>query len=84
METILIIAAVGIMNILCFFLGAKVGQTVSRGEVIETPTVNPFEVYQNHAARKEAEREQKRIDAIMRNIEAFDGTSRGQEDVPRG
>lgn len=84
METILIIAAVGIMNILCFFLGAKVGQTVSRGEVIETPTVNPFEVYQNHVARKDAEREQNRIDTIMRNIEAFDGTSRGQEDVPRG
>lgn len=82
METALIMLASGAMCIACFFLGAKVGQTVSRDEEIKLPTVNPLELYREHEAKKEAQMEQDRMDTIMRNIERFDGTSRGQEDVP--
>ena len=84
METILIIAAVGALNIVCFFVGAKVGQTVSKGEKIELPSVNPLEAFKEHRANKEAEREQDRKSTIMRNIDRYDGTPHGQEDVPRG
>ena len=70
-------------NIICFALGAKVGQTVSKGETIEMPSINPLEAYRKHEAKKVAQREQEKIDAIMRNIESYDGTERGQEDVPR-
>jgi hypothetical protein len=34
--------------------------------------------------RKAAEREQERFDAILRNIDSYDGTEQGQEDIPRG
>lgn len=66
----------------CFLTGAKVGQTVSKGEKIETPTVNPMKAYREHEAKRVAKEEQERIDTIMQNIEKYDGTSRGQEDVP--
>lgn len=80
MEALLLLV-MGVVNVLCFVIGAKVGQTVSKGEEVKLPTVNPLEVYREHTAKKEAEREQDRIDKIMRNIENYNGTPSGQEDV---
>ena len=80
----LLLAVMAASNILCFLIGAKVVQTASKGEEITLPTVNPMEAYKAHKEKKEAEMEQDRVDTIMRNIESYDGTGRGQEDVPRG
>ena len=79
---IALVVAVGATNIICFLLGAKLGQTVSKGEEIKLPTINPLEAHREREAKKEAQMEQDRIDTIMRNIEGYDGTGRGQEDVP--
>ena len=81
---ILLLLVVGALNIACFFIGAKVGQQASKGETIELPKVNPMKAIQEHQDRKQAKAEQERYDAILRNIENYDGTDRGQEDVPRG
>ena len=81
MDIILIVLIVGAMNICCFVIGAVVGQAASRGEKIDTPTVNPLKAYRELEAKKEAQREQSKLDTIMRNIECYDGTSKGQEDV---
>lgn len=81
MEIVLVLA-VGAMCVCCFMVGAKVGQTVSKGEDIKLPTVNPIEAYREHEQKKAAREEQDRIEAIMRNIEAYDGTADRQEDVP--
>ena len=78
---ILLAITVGALCIGCFLIGAKVGQTVSKGETLELPSVNPFEAYRKHEAKKEAQAEQERIDTIMRNIESYDGTANNQEDV---
>lgn len=80
---IALVFLVGVMNICCFTIGAVVGQKVSKGETIETPTVNPMEAYRKREAKREAQKEQDKIDTILRNIEGYDGTGRGQEDVPR-
>ena len=80
---ILLILLIGALNISCFLIGAKVGQTVSKGEPIELPSVDPFKAYREYQARKSADREQERIDAIMQNIEHYDGTGANQKDVPR-
>lgn len=82
MEAFLLLV-MAIANILCFMVGARVGQTVSKGEKVELPSVNPLEAYRKHESKKEADREQKRLDTIMRNIENYDGYGAGQEDVPR-
>lgn len=81
MEIVLVLA-VGAMCIFCFLVGAKVGQTVSKGENIELPTVNPLELYREHEQKREAGAEQDRIEVIMANVEAYDGTANGQKDVP--
>lgn len=82
MEVVTILA-IGFVCMACFLMGAKVGQTVSKGEQIETPTVNPVKAIKEHRARQEAEMEQSRIDTIMQNIENYDGTGFKQEDVPK-
>ena len=78
------LAIMGAACIACFLIGAKVGQTVSKGEEIKVPTVNPFKAYREHEAKKEAEAAQSRLDTIMQNIESYDGTGTGQKDVPKG
>ena len=84
METALIILAIGALNIVCFFVGAKVGQTAAKGEKIETPALNPIKAIEEKASKRQAQEEQNRLDTIMQNIEKYDGTGRGQKDVPRG
>ncbi len=84
MEALLIIAAVAASNIVCFMVGAKVGQAVSKGEEVKLPTVNPLEAVREHNAKKEAEYQQRVNETILRNIESYDGTGNGQEDIPRG
>lgn len=80
---ILLIAVVGMLNIACFLVGAKVGQTVSKGKDIEIPNINPVKAYHEQLERHEAQREKDRVETILRNIERYDGTGAGQEDIPR-
>jgi len=80
---IALVLTVGVLCIGCFLIGAKVGQKVSKGENIELPTVNPLEAYRKHEEKREAQKEQDRIDTIMRNIECYDGTPNNQTDVGR-
>lgn len=81
---VLLLAVMAASNIICLVVGAKVGQAVSKGEKVEMPTVNPLKAYREHEAKKEAEYEQSKVDIILRNIEAYNGTADGQKDVPRG
>ena len=78
----LLLMIMGLTNIACFMIGVNVRQKVDKGEEVKLPTVNPMEIAREHQAKKEAEFEKNRIDAIMRNIDNYDGTSRGQEEVP--
>ena len=77
----LTIAIIGLLNIVCFVVGAKVGQTVAKGEKITIPKIDPLQTIKENRARKEAEAEQSKRDAILRNVERYDGTAQGQEDV---
>lgn len=81
MELITVLA-VGFLCMSCFFLGAKVGQTVTKGETIKLPSINTVQAVKDFNARKEATIEQTRFETIMQNIEKYDGTSLGQVDVP--
>ena len=79
----LLILAVGALCIACFFIGAKVGQTASRGENITLPKVDLGKANRERLERKKADREQEWYDTVMENIERYDGTSAGQKDIPR-
>ena len=83
MENVMLVLTVGALCIACFFIGAKTGQTVSKGKDIELPNLDPFKAYRAHQERKEAARERDREAIILENIETYDGTSNGQKEVPR-
>ena len=68
-------------NLACFLAGAKAGQTVIKSEPMKTPSVSPIKAYREHKQQKEAEAEKSKIDTILRNIDSYDGTGYGQEDV---
>ena len=91
-EIIVFLAAEFALAAACINLGVNLGRSVKKAEA---PVLNPVKVIKEHKkdkmdAYKEkkskelAEAEAKRLEVIMSNIEAYDGTSRGQEDVPRG
>jgi hypothetical protein len=79
--SILLICVVSLSNIACLVIGAKLGQTVRNGEKVELPNINPLKTYKESQAKKHAEMKQNKLDTILRNIERYDGTPRGQEDV---
>ena len=78
---VLTVAVMGLVNLLCFLVGAKVGMAVKKDEEIKLPSVNPVEVVKEHIDKREARMEQDRIDKIMQNIERYDGSPNGQVDV---
>ena len=79
---VLLLLVMGAVNIACFMIGAKVGQKVTKGEAIELPTVNPMELVREHQEKRAAQEERDKVETILRNIESYDGTGYGQEDVP--
>lgn len=83
METVIIIIAVGAMCIASFFVGAHVGNKVSKDEPIELPKVDPMKVIRQKNERAEAKAKQAEVDAVLRNINRYNGTAEGQEDIPR-
>ena len=70
-----------VSNILCFVIGAKIGQMVNKGDDIN---LNPVQMAREHKTKVEAQKAQDRMETIMQNIENYDGSSVGQRDVPRG
>lgn len=86
-ETIVLILTIGFICAICFFLGAKVGQKVVRQEPIEMPKFEPIKNVRESIAEynesKEIKKEQERYDIIGQNIDAYDGTPYGQQEIPR-
>ena len=79
----LLLAVVTASNILCFVIGARVGQKVAKGEEVTLPKVDPMEAIRQREARLEAQKVKNEVDTILRNIDRYDGTGSGQEEVPR-
>lgn len=78
---ITMIVCLGALNIVCFFIGAKIGQKVVKGEEIKAPEITIPTPIRDYQKKKQAEAEQNKIDTILQNIEAYNGTSAGQKDV---
>ena len=79
---VLLLLGVSAANILCFLVGAKVGQKVSKGEPVELPSIDPMKAHRERQERREAESKQEEMDIILQNIEVYNGTEHGQKDVP--
>lgn len=73
METILIILSVGIMNILCFFIGARVGQKVVNKEEVKLPNINPITAVKEYEAKKEVEKADEQYKKDLEAINNYNG-----------
>ena len=69
---------ISILNIVCFLIGAIVGQRVfERKPVI----VNPVKEIKEYKEEKEISKEEQRFKDIADNIDAYNGTSIGQKKI---
>lgn len=88
METAIIICIVMVGMLMAFVVGAKVSQAVSKGEKVELPIPNPVEAVRESVERREERREAKAktdwFEAVMQNVDNYNGTPMGQREVPRG
>lgn len=80
---ILTILTTGALCIVSFIMGAKTVQNVKKDKDIELPNINPLKAIRERQEHKEQKKEQDKLETIMRNIEAYDGTSNRQEDIPQ-
>ena len=80
---ILTILTTGALCCVSFIMGAKTVQNVKKDKDIELPNINPLKAIRERQEHKEQKKEQDKLETIMRNIEAYDGTSNRQEDIPQ-
>lgn len=81
METILLIATISILNIVCFFIGAKVGQKVSNNEPLKMPNLNPVKAIEEIKETKEYKEEKERFNTMLDNINNYTPDGLGQKDL---
>lgn len=78
MEIVLLISSIS--NILCFLIGAKIGQKTIKGEDIE---INPIKVIKEDIEEakinKEIELQNQEFKKELENIDNYDGTSVNQK-----
>lgn len=82
---LVLIGMIGLMNIVCFYIGAKIGQKVVKNEplIIKTPMEAVKEKIEDRTYKREQEKQDEIIDTIQHNIDIYDGTTIGQKDLPR-
>ena len=82
-ESIILVIIIGMMNIMCFMIGASIRQKIDKGEEVKMPNVNPVDLYHEHQKKREQTKKASQREVLLRNIERYDGTPFGQEDIPR-
>lgn len=78
METILLISVIGLMNITCLYIGAKIGQSVKHDVPLKIPS--PVSMVKEYQDKKKDREEQHIMDINMQNIENYDVRGSMQKD----
>ena len=80
LEILILIVSIGLMNVLCFLIGARTGQKAVKGEDITLPNLNPIEAVKSYEEKRQEEIEEYNFNTNLENLEMYDGTSYGQKD----
>ena len=83
MESLAIVLAVGVMNILCFLVGVNVRQKVDKGESVKVTPPNVVAAVREHRQQVAADTEKEMFDTILRNVDNYDPYGGGQEEISR-
>lgn len=81
MEIVLTCTVFGVFLCFAFFLGAKVGQTVVQNKTIEMPTLNPIKKIKEYKQTKKQQEEIDELNKLMQNVDIYDGSEIGQQEV---
>lgn len=81
MEIIILAIVINIGNILCFIIGAKITQKLSKKEEIIIPELNPVKAIKERQLTKQQEEELEKFNTIFENIDNYDGTGANQKEV---
>lgn len=80
-----IILSVGIVCCICFLIGYNIGIGDRQRE--SKPILNPIKIIETKKQEKHdfeiEKKEQEEYETILQNIDNYDGTSRGQKELPR-
>ena len=79
LEIILLIAVIGVINSICFLLGARTAQKLANKQEVVLP--NPAREIRKIANDSEYRREREKVQKLLDNIDRYDGTPFGQQDV---
>ena len=76
------LAVAGAVNVACFIAGARVCQKVAQGQPAKPELPKREKTAPVLQEQKEDDRERKRRETVLENIECYDGSPYGQKDVP--
>mgnify|MGYP003313318982 CR=1 FL=1 len=82
LEVILFCCIFGLFILASYTLGLRNGQKLAKREEITMPEINPVTVINKQIERKEQQKEQEILDIMMSNIDNYDGTGLGQQQIP--
>jgi hypothetical protein len=86
MEQLALIALVAVSNWVCFWLGSRTGRAEAVKETKQAPPKerdpDPVTKHRRKEQEKREQLEQERRRVVLENIENYDGTAYGQQDVP--
>lgn len=88
MDIIDVAILLGICFVFCLFtlctytLGLRNGQKLVKKEEITMPNLNPVTAINKHIEIQEQKKEQEAFDIMMSNIDNYDGTGLGQQEIP--
>lgn len=87
MDVLVLVSFVCLSNIVCFVVGAKVGQKVNQTETIvpihgeKVKIINPVEKVKSFKESQEYKKEREAVETMLYNIDFYDGTGLGQRDI---
>jgi hypothetical protein len=82
MITLLTLFLFGVFIIIAYSLGLKNGQRIENKEEIQVPIIDtPNNDYKEIEENEQFYKDQEKMIQILENIEAYDGTSKGQKVV---
>lgn len=76
---IFLIFVVGCVNCICFMLGARTAQKIANKVEVTIP--NPVNEIRKIANDSEYRREKDKVQKLLDNIDRYDGTPFGQQDI---
>ena len=75
-EILILIGIISILNLVCFYIGAVIGQKVTNKEKLTPTFKTPTELIQNHSSQKEYKNQNEKYKIIESNIDSYDGTTK--------